>query len=101
MPPLKINNCQDIAGESDCGHCLFPRQTRSATLAVSLTIASHDAAIRSRKLSGSRQSGKALKAGLPHHVSDLLRIPNVADDNQKFRARRGRDGDGAETEQPL
>jgi hypothetical protein len=45
------------SGESDCGHCLFPRQMQSATLAVSLTIASPDSSIRPRKPSGSHQSG--------------------------------------------
>jgi hypothetical protein len=89
------------SGESDCDHCLFPRQMRSATLAVSLTIASPDGAVRPRKLSGSHQSSKALKAGLPHRVGDVLGISNIAHDDQKFCARRGRDGDGADTEQSL
>ncbi len=95
---LPLRNNHRRSGESDCGHCLFPRQTRSATLAVSLTIASPDGALGPRKLSGSHQSGKALKAGLPHRVGDMLGILNNAHDDQKFGARRGRDGDGAETE---
>lgn len=57
--------------------------------------------VTNRKLSGSRQSDKALKAGLPHRIGDVLGISNIAHDDQKFCAGRGRDGDGAETEQPL
>ncbi len=98
---LPLRNNHRRSGESDCGHRLFPRQTRSATLAVSLTIASPDGTIRPRKLSGSHQSGKALKTGLPHRVGDMLGISNIAHDDQKFGAGRGRDGEGAETEQPL
>ncbi len=53
------------------------------------------------KAQPSHKSSKALEPGVPHYVSDLLGIPNIAHNNQKFCARRGRDGDGAETEQPL